>query len=242
MASEPVVVLQLGRVAYEAAWELQRQLAAARRAGTIPDTILLLEHEPVFTTGRRGGTHNLRLSLAELATRGIHYYVTDRGGDVTYHGPGQLVAYVILRLGEGQRRVRRFVERLEATVLDVLETYGIAGWLDPAHPGVWVGNDKIAAIGIAIHHGVTYHGIALNVTTDLEPYDWIVPCGIPDRGVTSLVQLLGRPLELAEVAQRWLEAFARRFERDVQLDREPVRTLADVLPRLMSRPAAATRS
>ncbi|MCX2726757.1 lipoyl(octanoyl) transferase LipB [Thermomicrobium sp. 4228-Ro] len=242
MASEPVVVLQLGRVEYRETWELQRQLAAARRAGTIPDTVLLLEHEPVFTTGRRGGTHNLRLSLAELAARGVPYYVTDRGGDVTYHGPGQLVAYVILRLGDGQRRVRRFVECLEATVLDVLAAYGLAGWLDPAHPGVWVGNDKIAAIGIAIHHGVTYHGIALNVTTDLEPYSWIVPCGIADRGVTSLAQQLGRPVELGEVARRWLDAFAQRFERDVQLDPEPVPSLAAVLERLTIRRAAVTRS
>jgi len=242
MSSDPVIALWLGRTDYAATWALQRELAAARRAGVIPDTVLLLEHEPVFTTGRRGGTHNLRRSLAELAARGVHYFVTDRGGDVTYHGPGQLVAYVILRLGEGQRRVRRFVERLEATVLDVLAAYGVTGWLDPARPGVWVGNDKIAAIGIAIHHGVTYHGIALNVTTDLEPFSWIVPCGIADRGVTSLAQLLGRPLELAEVAQRWLAAFAQRFDREVRLDPEPVATFAEVLPRLTSRPAAATRS
>ncbi|MCX7622135.1 MAG: lipoate-protein ligase B, partial [Thermomicrobium sp.] len=129
--AEPVVALQLGTVDYLAAWELQRQLAAARRADRIPDTLLLLEHHPTFTTGRRGGTHHLRLTLDELAARGVPYYVTDRGGDVTYHGPGQLVVYVVMRLDEGQRRVRRFVERLEATVLDVLATYGITGRLDP---------------------------------------------------------------------------------------------------------------
>jgi len=242
MPDDPVVALQLGRVDYLAAWELQRQLAAARRAGAIPDTLLLLEHPPTFTTGRRGGTHHLRLSVDALAARGVPYYVTDRGGDVTYHGPGQLVVYVILRLGEGQRRVRRFVESLEATVLDVLASYGITGELDPRHPGVWIGRNKIAAIGIAIHHGVTYHGIALNVTTDLEPFDWIVPCGIPDRGVTSLAELVAGPVELADVQARWLAALAERFGRTVELDPEPVRSLDDVLLRLTSRWAGATRS
>ncbi len=242
MADEPVVVLQLGCIDYLVAWELQRQLAAARRAEEIPDTVLLLEHPPTFTTGRRGGTHHLRLSREELAARGVPYYVTDRGGDVTYHGPGQLVAYVILRLGEGQRRVRRFVERLESTVLDVLASYGVTGWLDPARPGVWVGNDKVAAIGIAIHHGVTYHGIALNVTTDLTPFEWIVPCGIPDRGVTSLARLLGRPVELAEVTERWLAAFAERFARDLWCDPEPVSAPEAVLSRLRSRRVARARS
>lgn len=113
MPSEPVIALRLGQVDYRAAWELQRSLARARRLDEIPDVVLVLEHPPTFTTGRRGGTHHLRIPLDWLAARGIPYYVTDRGGDVTYHGPGQLVAYVILRLGEGQRRVRRFVEQLE---------------------------------------------------------------------------------------------------------------------------------
>ncbi|MFN3336274.1 MAG: lipoyl(octanoyl) transferase LipB, partial [Thermomicrobium sp.] len=235
MPSEPVIVLRLGQVDYLAAWELQRTLARARRLDEIPDVVLVLEHPPTFTTGRRGGTQHLRIPLEALAARGIPYYVTDRGGNVTYHGPGQLVAYVILRLGEGQRRVRRFVEQLEGTILDVLATYGIQGELDPAHPGVWVGRDKIAAIGIAIHHGITYHGIAFNVTTDLEPFGWIVPCGIPDRGVTSLTRLLGYCVELDEVLHHWLAAFARRFQREVWLDPEPIDSLAAVGPRLMYR-------
>ncbi|MCS7051981.1 MAG: lipoyl(octanoyl) transferase LipB [Thermomicrobium sp.] len=242
MSSEPVVALELGLVEYRTAWELQRALAQARRADEIPDTVLLVQHPPVFTTGRRGGLKHLRLAAEELAARGVPYYVTDRGGDVTYHGPGQLVSYVIMRLGEGQRRVRRFVERLEGTVLDVLASYGCVGTLDPAYPGVWVGRDKIAAVGIAIHHGVTYHGIALNVTVDLEPFDWIVPCGIPDRGVTSLARLLGRPVALQDVAARWLHAFASRFERPVWRDPAPVESLMAVLPRLTFRRVEAGRS
>jgi len=240
--SEPVIALRLGQVDYRAAWELQRSLARARRLDEIPDVVLVLEHPPTFTTGRRGGTHHLRIPLDWLVARGIPYYVTDRGGDVTYHGPGQLVAYVILRLGEGQRRVRRFVEQLEGTILDVLATYGIQGVLDPAHPGVWVGHEKVAAIGIAIHHGVTYHGFAFNVTTDLEPFGWIVPCGIPDRGVTSLTRLLGYRVELDEVLHHWLAAFARRFQREVWLDPEPVDSLAAVRPRLMCRRGVTVQS
>ncbi len=242
MSSDPVIALRLGQVDYLAAWELQRTLARARRLDEIPDVVLILEHPPTFTTGRRGGTHHLRIPLEWLAARGIPYYVTDRGGDVTYHGPGQLVAYVIIRLGEGQRRVRHFVERLEGTILDVLTSYGLQGVLDPAHPGVWVGHDKIAAVGIAIHHGVTYHGIALNVTTDLEPFEWIVPCGIPDRGVTSLTRLLGYRVELDEVVQRWLAAFARCFHREVWLDPEPITSLTEVHSRLMCRQGATAQS
>lgn len=215
--ADTVQALWLGRIDYHTAWEFQRQLAQARRAEEIGDTLLFLEHPPVFTTGRRGGTRHLRVPLIQLASSGIPYVVTDRGGDVTYHGPGQLVVYLIMRLAEEQRRVRRFVERLERTVLDVLASYGIEGRLDPAYPGVWVGSEKIAALGVAIHHSVTQHGVALNVSLDLEPFQWIVPCGVPDRGVTSLAHLLGRPVTLEEVRERWVAAFERQFARPVRV-------------------------
>ncbi len=240
--NDEVVALWLGCVDYLAAWDLQRQLVIARRAEDIPDTVLLLEHSPVFTTGRRGGMRNLRLPVQELERRGIRYLVTDRGGDVTYHGPGQLVIYLIMRLADEQRRVRRFVERLERTILAVLDSYGIIGTLDPTRPGVWVGNDKIAALGVAIHHGVTAHGVALNVTVDLTPFQWIVPCGIPDRGVTSLERLLGRAVPLSEVVERWIPAFERQFGRTVtRIERVP-ETLDEVLTLLRNRRAVASRS
>lgn len=216
--SDPVQVVQAGQVAYPEAWDLQRALAAARRAGEIGDLLILLEHPPTYTIGRRGTRRNLLINDALLAAIGATCHEVDRGGDITFHGPGQLVGYIIMDLGRAQRGVRRFVERLERTVIDALAAFDVTGVIEPEHPGVWVGRDKIAALGIAVSRGVTYHGFALNVDPDLRYFDYMIPCGIPDRGATSLGRELGRPLAIGEVRPTLINAFSAAFERDVRHD------------------------
>ncbi len=215
MSEDAVRLVRLGQVDYLACWELQRALAAARREGSVPDLLLLLEHPPTYTIGRGGHRSNLLIDDATLARIGARCYPVDRGGDITFHGPGQLVSYVIMDLGREQRSVRRFVERLEMTVIEALRCFGVEAAIDPARPGVWVGNDKIAAIGITVSRGVTYHGFALNVDPDLRYFGYMIPCGIPDRGVTSLAQLLGRPVAVADVEGHVAQSFSRVFHREV---------------------------
>ncbi len=215
MSEDAVRLVRLGQIDYLACWELQRALAAARRQGSVPDLLLLLEHPPTYTIGRGGHRSNLLIDDATLARIGARCYPVDRGGDITFHGPGQLVAYVIMDLGREQRSVRRFVERLEGTVIEALRCFGVEATIDPARPGVWVGNDKIAAIGITVSRGVTYHGFALNVDPDLRYFSYMIPCGIPDRGVTSLAQLLGRPVAVADVEGHVVQSFSRVFHREV---------------------------
>ena len=209
-----VRVTRLGQIDYFECWRLQRSLAAARRQGAIPDLLLLLEHPPTYTIGRGGHRSNLLIDDAMLEAIGARFYAVDRGGDITFHGPGQLVAYVIMDLGREQRSVRRFVERLERTIIEALAHFGVGATIDPAHPGVWVGRDKIAAIGVAVSRGVTYHGFALNVDPDLRYFDYMIPCGIPDRGVTSLARLLGVPVSLGEVEAQVVRSFSRVFGRE----------------------------
>ncbi|MDI3341251.1 MAG: lipoyl(octanoyl) transferase LipB [Sphaerobacter sp.] len=217
-----IQLVQAGQMDYAEAWALQRGLAAARRAGAVDDLLLLLQHPPTYTVGRRGTRRNLLIDDATLAAIGATCYAVDRGGDITFHGPGQLVGYVIMDLGGAQRAVRRFVERLERIVIDTLAAFGVTGQIEPAHPGVWVDRDKIAALGIAVRRGVTYHGFALNVDPDLRYFAYMIPCGIPDRGATSLARELQRPVRLAEVLPPLIEAvqatFAREVRRDLTLD------------------------
>lgn len=215
MPAAAIHVVRLGRIDYLECWQLQRALASARRLQQVPDLLLLLEHPPTYTVGRGGKRSNLLLDDATLQALGARFYAVDRGGDMTFHGPGQLVAYVILELGREQRSVRRFVERLERAVIDALGHFGVEATIDPARPGVWVGRDKIAAIGIAVSRGVTYHGFALNVDPDLRYFEYMIPCGIPDRGVTSLAKLLGVPVSLAEVEPEVVRSFSRAFGREV---------------------------
>jgi lipoate-protein ligase B len=185
----------LGRVEYTQAWDLQRQVARQRALGEIPDTLLLLEHPPVFTTGRRGAGENLRFPEAAL---GAPLVETDRGGDITFHGPGQLVAYPIIDLRAAGLSVVSYVRGLEETIIRTVRTYGIEGRIECGRTGVWVGNDKIAAIGVRVGKPagpvggwVTGHGLALNVDVELSWFQRIVPCGIADRGVTSMRELTG---------------------------------------------------
>lgn len=183
-----------------AAWREQKRLHAQRKAELIPDTLLLLEHPPVFTLGRRALDTEVLASPSILAAEGIEVVRTDRGGQTTYHGPGQLVGYLIFNLYNHGRRLKLFVEHIEEVFIRVLaDSYGIEAGRDPDHRGVWVGNEKIAAIGIAVQESVTLHGFAFNVAPRLEHFDLIVPCGITDRGQTSISRLLGREESLERV-------------------------------------------
>jgi lipoate-protein ligase B len=180
-------VLDLGRLSFGAAFERQESLADARRREVAGDTLMLVEHDPVYTLGRNADPGNVLSSEADLLSRGIALVRTTRGGQVTYHGPGQLVGYPILRLATGKGRgVLWYVSQLEAVMIAVLARFGVEGRTDPVNRGVWIGQEKVAALGVRVAGGVTMHGFSLNVNVALEDYAGIVPCGIPDRGVTSL--------------------------------------------------------
>jgi lipoic acid synthetase len=207
----------LGRVAYEEADALQRAL----HAHAADDYLLMLEHPHVYTMGSSAKREHV---LVEPASVGARLVRADRGGDVTYHGPGQLVGYPIVSLGEwraGQRDVVGYVRRLEAVLIDVLADFGIAAERSPGYPGVWVGDEKIAAIGVRVARGRTRHGFALNVEPDLTMFEHIVPCGIRGRGVTSMARLLGRPIEMRDVVDRVVLRFGERFAAG-SLDRHDV--------------------
>jgi len=216
--SEPdrvCVARWLGRVDYREAWALQRDLAARRARGEITDTLLLLEHPPVYTTGRR--TCDDRLLVPESAL-GAPLLAVDRGGDITFHGPGQLIAYPVIGLGARPRGVQRYVRGLEETIIRTLAAFGVAAGREEGLTGVWAGGDKIAAIGVRVSRPgganggwVTGHGLALNVSVDLAWFGRIVPCGIAGRGVTSMERLLGRTEPLEAVAGRLAEEFGRVF-------------------------------
>jgi lipoyl(octanoyl) transferase len=198
--------------AFEAVWALVAEVLAAREAGT-PEVgrVLLVEHGPVITVGRReAGFANLLASREALAARGVDLVHTDRGGDITYHGPGQLVAYPILDLNVLNLGLHDYMRLLENAVITTLARFGVAGTRDPAAPGVWVDGSKVCAMGVRVRKWVSMHGLALNVTTDLSHFDLIVPCGLAGRGVTSLRRLLGEacpPME--EVKRALVEELAR---------------------------------
>ena len=210
----PLGVRRLGRLAYAAGLELQQKLVAERQAGRIPDQLLLLEHAPVFTLGRNAQKEHVLFPAELLRRRGYEVFETGRGGDVTYHGPGQVVGYPILDLAPDRRDVHRYVRDLEEVMIRTCADYGVAAGRVTGLTGTWVGQDKIGAIGVRISRWVTSHGFAFNVTTDLAAFDLIVPCGIRGRGVTSLERLLGRVVPLAEVGERLCSHFAAVFERD----------------------------
>lgn len=206
-------LIRAGLVEYRAAWEWQRRLAAGRSAGG-PNTLLLLEHPPTITLGNKAGAANLLVSEETLARRGVALVQSDRGGDVTYHAPGQLVGYPILKLSQHGGDLGRYVRNLEEAVIRTLARYGIAGGRVPGLSGVWVndGSAKICALGVKLSAGgITSHGIALNVSIDLAGFDLIVPCGIAGRGVTSIAAQIGQAPPLAEVSAAFAEAFAAIF-------------------------------
>ncbi|WP_298815293.1 lipoyl(octanoyl) transferase LipB [Chloroflexus sp.] len=219
-----LTIYHLGYMEYTAAWDKQREFARARSSGQIGDTLLLVEHPPTITLGNKARPDHVLASPAELAARGIAVVQSDRGGEVTYHAPGQLVAYPIFKLSQHGSDVGRYVRGLEESVIQVLAGYGISGERVPGLTGVWVrgGAAKICAIGVKLSaSGVTTHGLALNVDPDLSGFELIVPCGISDRGVTSLAAELGYAPPLAEVAGRLIEQICAVFA--LQVVATPVR-------------------
>jgi len=191
----------LGRLPYREGLKLQDALVAARRRGEIPDTLLLLEHPPVITLGRGAHAEHLLSSVEELARRGIELHECGRGGDVTYHGPGQLVGYPILALPPSRRDAHAYLRDLEEALIRTAADFGVTARREPGLTGVWVAREKLAAIGVRLSTGwITSHGFAFNVGGDLRGFSSIVPCGISDRGVTSLTRLIGRDPALGEVA------------------------------------------
>ena len=206
-----LTVERLGTVAYEPTWQLQDELAAQRRERRIGDRLLLLEHFPVYTLGRGGDPTNLLAGPVRLRELGAEFVKIDRGGDITFHGPGQLVAYPIVELRD-PLDLRRYVRTLEGAVIATAAAFGVEGGRLDGATGVWVeGRRKLAAIGVRVRRGVTTHGLALNVTTDLRWFAEMIPCGIPDKEVTSLSAELGRPVAVEEVEERLSAELAAHF-------------------------------
>jgi len=216
--SGPLVARWLGRVGYRDAWQLQKGLAAARAQGTIPDQLLLLEHDAVLTLGRQADESHVLASPELLAARGIELLRVERGGEVTYHGPGQLVAYPIVGLADRGILLRPYVRALEAALAETCAAFGVAAGRREGHPGCWADPDgpeprKLGALGIRVERGVAYHGIALNVDTLLADFDLIDPCGMPGLTSASIASELGRPDEAPSTAR--VAAAAAEFARSL---------------------------
>lgn len=209
MPSLPVCqIVRLGTVDYQQAWDLQVRLAQGVRSAEQPNTLLLLEHPPVYTRGRLSQPDHILLTPGQLRERGISVYNTDRGGQVTYHGPGQLVGYPVVDLREWGGPLQ-YVRTLERIIVSTLSDFQIQAGVVQGLTGVWASGGKVAAIGLKISRGVAYHGFAINVNTDLSYYDHIVPCGIEDRPVTSMAQVLGQPVDQESVGYSLVYHFGK---------------------------------
>jgi len=206
--SKACCALRLGLMEFAAASELQNKLVQRRLAGEIPDTVLFLQHQPVITIGAFGGEQNIVVPRDVLAKKVISVTHTDRGGDITYHGPGQLVGYPILDLKDRGRDVHQYVHDLEEVIISTLSDYSLKAHRDPDYPGIWVGQEKICAMGIRVVHWVTKHGFALNINNDLTPFSYINPCGITGRGVTSMRVLLNQKLQISDVIDGVIRHFS----------------------------------
>jgi lipoyl(octanoyl) transferase len=191
--------LDLGRVPYGPAFALQERIVRARMDGMWPTTVIVQENEPVFTIGRSGSPANVLLSREALQRRGIKVLEVDRGGDVTYHGPGQLIVSPLLYLGDVELNANAYLHRLEDVMIELLAGYDLRAGKKAAYPGVWLGEHKIGAVGIAVRHGYTFHGFSLNVNLELAPFQWIHACGVPSMPVTTLREVLGRAVRMDEV-------------------------------------------
>lgn len=215
-----LVIRRLGVMPYADALARQRALVEERREGRIDDQLLLVEHPHVLTLGVKGdgGRSHILADADTLAAQHVEVHEAGRGGDITYHGPGQIVGYPILDLKPDRCDVHRYVRDIEEVLIRATGDYGIVAGRIPGLTGVWVGDEKLAAIGVRISRWVTSHGFAFNVTTDLSYFNLIVPCGIVDRGVTSLARLLGRPVDRRDVEARIVTRFCEVFERQPQLD------------------------
>ena len=205
----------LGQVDYQYGLDQQRECVDQRKASRVGDRLLLLEHNPVITLGRAADSDNVHFSPTALQERGVEIFQTGRGGDVTFHGPGQVVGYPIIDLNPDRRDVRRYVRDLEEVLIAVAAEHGITAQRLDGLTGVWVGREKLAAIGVRISRWVTSHGFAFNVDTDLSWFDLIVPCGLHDHGVTSLARLLGKPVAMEQVAEQLAVHFGRVYGREM---------------------------
>jgi len=224
MADE-ILVLRRGAVSYPEAWELQKELAEQRRRNEIPDALLLLEHPPVYSRGRRSKPEELPMGVDWYEAQSIEVHDTDRGGLVTYHGPGQLVAYPIVHLGAYGDDVHGYVRGLEGVMIGALGDAGVPAQTIDGLTGVWTEGEapptlspdparKIGSIGLHVSHGITTHGLAINVNNDLQPFEWIVPCGIEGVAMTSIARQLGVEQSIAAVADLLVDQYAKVFERE----------------------------
>jgi len=211
-----VLFCRLGTIDYAEAHRLQKELQRKRVGGEIGDIVLLLEHPPVLTMGRSAKAQHVLATPELLEARGIPVHEVGRGGDVTYHGPGQLVAYPIIDLKPDRKDVRKYVASLEETMIRTCADFGLAAGRVEGLNGAWIGERKVGAVGVRISRWVTMHGLALNVNSDLRQFEMIVPCGIQDKGVTSLSAELGRAVHVADLLEPLAGHFARLYEADIE--------------------------
>jgi len=206
-------VVKLGRINYDKALSFQQKLFELRKNNTIADVLLLLEHPPLLTLGKRANVSNILASDIQLQDLGIEVFETNRGGDVTYHGPGQIIGYLIMDLRNYFRDISKFMRSIEKTFIELLAVnYCISAETDSLNTGVWVENNKILAIGLSVKQWITMHGFAFNVNTNLEHFNLIIPCGIKEKGVTSLSRLLGYTLDLDLVNDQIINSFCEEFK------------------------------
>ena len=240
-------IANLGSAGYLMVLDLQRRLVKLRQEGEVPDLLILVEHEPVITLGRRGNSTNILSTVDELASQGIQIHQTERGGDVTYHGPGQLVAYPIIHLTQREISIHTYVQLLEETIILTLDGFNIRAGREPQHRGVWVQDRKVAALGVAVRRWVTFHGFALNVSPNLEHYCHINPCKLEHEQVTSMVKILGEPVSMAEVTRKLLSKFIELFPgvwheispdqvlRKIEAEDEPARAGVNPAPTMLAK-------
>jgi len=211
-----VLFCRLGSIDYAEAHRLQKELQGKRVRGEVGDIVLLLEHPPVLTMGRSAKAQHVLAAPEILAARGVQVHEVGRGGDVTYHGPGQLVAYPIIDLKPDRKDVRKYVASLEETMIRTCANFGLAAGRVEGLNGAWIGDRKVGAVGVRISRWVTMHGLALNVNSDLREFEMIVPCGIQDKGVTSLSAELGRTVHVGDVFEPLAQHFAELYDADIE--------------------------
>jgi len=221
-----ILSVNLGRTDYKRVWDLQKKLVDLRHKGEIDDILLFTEHNPVITMGRAGSPKNVLSSAEELKKRNVELFAIERGGDVTFHGPGQMVIYPILDLNSHGRDLHKYLRNLEKVIIEVLNEYGIGAGTKEGLTGVWADNHKLAAIGVAVSRWITYHGAALNVNTDLDYFKLINPCGIIDYPVGSIKSVLGEEIDLDDVIAKIEKSFADIFDYVI----EPADSLDSILP------------
>lgn len=220
-----ILSVDLGRTDYKSTWDLQKRLVDQRHKGEVSDILLFTEHNPVITMGRASSSKNILCSPEELKKRNVELYEIERGGDVTFHGPGQMVVYPIIDLNTHSRDLHKYLRNLEKVIIGVLEKYGIDASTKEGLTGVWSGDSKLSAIGVAVSKWITYHGLALNVNTDLDYFKLINPCGITQYPVGSIKSMLGREIRMSDVRKDIEESFGAVFNCRV----EPVDSIDSII-------------